>query len=386
MPVAAHAGGDAKSPPTPEKQPQQPQGTGENWASPASSTRSTDCTRAGYENQSPLTERSNCSTPAVKLKVVYETEIEQLGLRGFLEARCLADGSSLSTLRLDDNSLGTEGARVLREVLSQCAQLNRLSLVRTALDSDAFVEVGGLLEEAPGQSLSTLLLCGNRPCGGGPMSCDVGDKPPPPAFCQGLSKVTSLQALHMSHCALSSTTLGPICGALCKGTAPLQRLNLSYNRLDGSAVSGLCSLLQAKGTLVQLDLSANALGPKGGEMLADGLQKQIAHEHGVKRLTVDRNELGIRGCSALLRLWEATASWSADTAPRQLELLDLRDNGTTAQQCEEFCRFLHKPFMAKLDFDGGRRQVLLSWHDRSQGKVVRRGPAGQDTVNVFWHS
>eukprot|EP01062_Namystynia_karyoxenos_P056778 TRINITY_DN47704_c0_g1_i1.p1 TRINITY_DN47704_c0_g1~~TRINITY_DN47704_c0_g1_i1.p1 ORF type:complete len:417 (+),score=155.43 TRINITY_DN47704_c0_g1_i1:77-1252(+) len=57
------------------------------------------------------------------------------------------------------------------------------------------------------------------------------------------------------------------------GNTHLQKLNLSYNRLDGPIVGKLTSCLEKNSSVTELSLSGNSLGEEGAKLVADLLYK-----------------------------------------------------------------------------------------------------------------
>jgi len=297
-------------------------------------------------------------------RIAYEEEIKAKGIHAFL-AGVAAQGEAFTALSLAENQIGDDGAQVLKDVLSSSRHLRRLNLTHTGLGYAGFEEVGHLLRDC--LSIEILVLSGNQP-GAGPL---------PPDFCKGFQLAPNLKALHLSDCGLTAASLRPLCSVLggcdCGLKLPLERLSLSHNQLDVSAVAEVMRALETNETLQILDMGRNRLGPKGGDALAKDLAK-IAHS-GLRRLQVDRNGLELRGCKALARLWAAQAG-------PPLEYMDLRENGCTQAQCDEICQLLGKPLGTVLHFEGAK-QVLISWRDL-QGAMSKKAHGGNTPMNVYW--
>lgn len=303
--------------------------------------------------------------PASRPTVAYAAKIAQLGLRGFLQHAC-DQGAGFSTLSLAENAIGDAGVQVLCDVMSGNPFLRRLNLHDTGIGHNGFEKLGGLLQACP--QIEVLVLSGNRP----------GDAPLPDAFCSAVAAAPALRALQLSSCGLDEACLRPLFEALCKrnlcGLAPLERLTLSRNRIAGLKAAELCGVLAASGVLEGLDLSANSLGPAGGEALAQRLHG--VESCGLRRLSVDANGLELRGCRALVRLWNSPSGPS-------LEHLDLRENGLSEGNCTELSRMLGKELGSVLQLGGGRR-VMLSWRDR-QAVMSRKAHGGHEPMNIYWH-
>lgn len=283
--------------------------------------------------------------PEAKAKVHLQAEIERGGLGSLLQ-RVLADGEAWPYLDLAENALGDDGARLLREVLDGSPQLRRLNVLRTGMTVSGLEELGALLPSCP--RLEALNLGG----------VDLQRTPVPDRLCDAVRTSTSLRILHLTHCRLTSAHCRPLLNALVgSGSSHLERLNLSYNDLDSVAVAEMHRIFDACPRLSTLCLSANKLGPKGGDLMAGAITKA---SRSATQLMLDHNNLLQRGCQALVRAWKEVQR------TRPLTLLDLRDNGLTEGQCHDLAQELGKPAAEpKLNFEGGSRQVLLSWPEKS---------------------
>jgi len=305
------------------------------------------------------------SLPYSGPKVAYAAEIEQLGLRGFLE-QVRERSAAFSTLSLAENAIGDAGAHVLCDIMSDNPVLCRLNLHDTGLGCIGFGKVGDLLQTC--DQIETLVMSGNR----------FNSTYLPDPFCIAVGTAPSLRALQLSGCDLTESAVTPLFESLCRrcavGLHPLDRLNLSRNRLTGTDAAELCGLLLARGQLDTMDLSHNALGPAGGEVLVQRILGAVSCR--LRRLSVDANGLEVRGCRAMARLWNSSVG-------QCLDHLDLRENGTTEANCKELCRMVGKELGTVLRFENGRR-VMLSWRER-QGAMNRKAHGGHEPLNVYWH-
>lgn len=290
-------------------------------------------------------------------KVLYQDLIATIGLGNFLQST-VAQQESCTALDLAENDLGDDGAHVFREVLAGCQHLCRVNLSRTGISCGGFASIGEFAESCP--SLEVLVMAGN-PIGHLPVS-----------FHRGVQLAPALRSLDLSNCGIGSDMLRPLCDALCARPieAGLERLNMSYNHVETAGLDQILRLLGDNSKLRTLELSACRIGPKG----VDTISNRIAKAPAMRRLRVDRNDLGLRGCRALLRLWNGDSP--------QLDLLDLQENGVTEAGCRELCDLLGKAHSATVEFHGGR-QVLMSWRT-PQGKVVRKTWNGMEASNIFW--
>jgi len=304
-------------------------------------------------------------SPDTRPTVIHAAQIEQRGLQGFLQD-VREQGAAFSTLSLAENKIGDAGAQVLCDVLSGSEFLHRLNLHDTGLGSAGFDRVGDLLKAC--SQIETLVVSGNRPA----------SELFPNTFCTEVGAAPSLRALQLSSCELTEAAVCPLFESLSKrctvGLPPLERLALSHNRLAGPVAGDLCGLLAASGAVGTLDLSHNALGPKGAEAFSQRVLQSVSP--GLRRLILGANGLEARGCRALTRLWNHPASSC-------LEHLDLRVNGLTEAASKELCGALGKELGEVLHFGQGRR-VMLSWHDRPAA-MMRRTHGGHEPLNVFWH-
>lgn len=154
---------------------------------------------------------------------------------------------NITTLDLSRNPIGPEGTQVLAEVIKKNTILKDISLISCGITSQGAAHLAACLEH--NNTLATLHLWGNK---FGP---------------SGLAA--------FSGC----TKLGAI-----------RTLDLRGNEFPSSAGNELSTLLSKKSTLSVLDLTGNALGPKGCEQLA----KSLASSH-LTALYLSGNSLGNDG-------------------------------------------------------------------------------------------
>lgn len=311
--------------------------------------------------------RSDMSSPfTMPPKVCNEMLIDQLGLQGFLQ-NVLEQGESHTALTLAENAIGDDGARIVRETLAGSQHIRRLTLLRCGLGAAGLSEVGAMVEEMP--VLETLVVGG----------CCIVSEPLPDLFCQGIAKAPVLRQLHVDHSELMASSLPPLCAILrgdgCQQPPFLERLNLSHNRLGGEGAQLLIRSLANNQVLRRLELTANGIGPRGGTHVADDFAK--IPNAGLRKLIIDRNELGFRGCSAFAR------NWTQEVGPR-LDLLSMRSNGLTWPNCDDLCSVLGKPPADTMQFENGSREVWITIPKRP-ATMVHSTYNGRHPYNVHWH-
>lgn len=306
----------------------------------------------------PLPMADHRSSSVYKPRVRSKQQIEAIGLEGHLE-KVLGQQRDATSLDLSDNFIGEEGAALVSKALADNPYIRRLNLERSGFGRQGFAEIGRLVQQS--STLETVLLGGFEP-----RPAPIGlEAPLCPEFCAGVASSPGLRALHLRHCELTAASLQPLAAALqdsatASKPAYLERLILSHNKLDATAVPVLCLILEVTG-ISHLDVSVNGLAARGGEYLAERLTKGC----GLRRLYVQRNGMLMRGCAALAR-------WFGKV--RRLDMLDLRDNRLLEKDCAELCRILGKPVGTRtLQWDNGMHTLELNWMKNDE-QVARGMP------------
>ncbi|XP_006871125.1 PREDICTED: V-set and immunoglobulin domain-containing protein 1 [Chrysochloris asiatica] len=229
----------------------------------------------------------NCKLQKLKLCASFLPESSEAVCKYLASAlRC---NSNLTELDLSENLLGDKGVKYLCEGLrhSSC-KVEKLDLSTCSLTDASCVELSSLLQVS--QTLKELFVFANA-------LGDTGVQ----HLCEGLRHAKGIiENLVLSECALSAICCEPLAQVL-SSTRSLTRLLLINNKIEdlglkllceglrqpdchlkdlalwtchltGACCQDLCSTLYTNEHLRDLDLSDNALGDEGMQVLCEGLK------------------------------------------------------------------------------------------------------------------
>eukprot|EP00931_Biecheleriopsis_adriatica_P069952 TRINITY_DN43759_c0_g1_i1.p1 TRINITY_DN43759_c0_g1~~TRINITY_DN43759_c0_g1_i1.p1 ORF type:complete len:345 (+),score=66.81 TRINITY_DN43759_c0_g1_i1:27-1037(+) len=306
-------------------------------------------TNSGGFNESRPLSRDLLDPSSGRPKILAQREIEEHGfeegIRRHLELT-IAGGF----VALDDNHIGDDGAKIVRECIAGRTGVRRITLARCGLSSAGFDEVGRMLLECP--AVEHLCLSGNKPEG-----CL------PQGLLEGILHARSLRSVVLRGCGLCDSSLLSLSTTLLakerETPSHITRLCLSENKLGATkGFAAVCELAQLSRSLETLELTDCSLGFKDAESLAAYVGRNL--QSALCRLRVDRNPLQERGCKALLRLL------SVDR--RQFEFLDLQHTGVSKAECSSMAAMLAKPLSRCLEFSPSDEysrglKIMLSWRE-----------------------
>jgi Ran GTPase-activating protein (RanGAP) involved in mRNA processing and transport len=161
-----------------------------------------------------------------------------IGPKGCLDigrSLCCGMNGSLLHLKLDHNKFGSQGLKNLSKGLAMNSTLKRLSLRYCDINGNTTKESLSSILEFKKTELISLDLTGNLLRGNGLMEIS-----------NSLAKNNTLQSLLLADNCITET--------------------------DIDAIQAFSQTISIAATLMQVDLSANAIGDLGGQVIADGLK------------------------------------------------------------------------------------------------------------------
>lgn len=208
-----------------------------------------------------------------------------------VDIRCIAeaitqlkDGALLKVLSLEGNSFGLEGVQALMEALEKKPnQIRELRLGRNNLKDTCAAVIGQTLARNPcGLKILDLSENGITRFGVIPIAaalensqCEIGE-------------------LSFHNNKIEGDAAEELMEAL-KHSISLKHLHLGYNTLRDTGARAVARALPQLTQLVTLDLTANRIGPEGGEALASALCEPSCT---LRRLNLRHNLLESRGIAA----------------------------------------------------------------------------------------
>ncbi|KAI9094607.1 hypothetical protein DFS34DRAFT_716600 [Phlyctochytrium arcticum] len=203
--------------------------------------------------------------------------------------RLLINNRHIQVLRLNNNGLGIDGARLISEALIKAAERNkeegRKSSLRVVVAGRNRMENKGIEHlskayEAHTESLQEIRMPQNsiRPEGitllmkslancEGLEHLDLQDntftQPGAKALAEALPRWKNLKILHVGDCLLSAAGSLEVLKALTHAHTSLQKLYLGFNEIDTEGAGCVAGMLINKTNLDLLDLNGNAFDPEG---------------------------------------------------------------------------------------------------------------------------
>ncbi|KNC97149.1 GTPase-activating protein RNA1 [Spizellomyces punctatus DAOM BR117] len=218
--------------------------------------------------------------------------------------RLLINNRNIQVLRLNNNGLGIEGARLVAEALVTAAEKNkaeeRKPALRVVVAGRNRMESKGIQHlckafEAHGESLREIRMPQNsiRPEGIQVLmealaACknlehlDLQDNTFTDVGSRSLAKVLptweKLRILHVGDCLLSASGSLAVLKALTPGHLNLERLHLAFNEMDSEGAGYVAGMLLNKKNLVAIELNGNAFDPEG-DAVRDIKRVLLGHGH-----------------------------------------------------------------------------------------------------------
>ncbi|KAI8590193.1 hypothetical protein BDZ88DRAFT_415848 [Geranomyces variabilis] len=203
--------------------------------------------------------------------------------------RLLVNNRHIQTLRLYNNGLGIEGARLVSEALVKAADKNReegrASSLKVVYIGRNRMESPGIMHlckafEAHADTLREVRMPQNsiRPEGIAALMealsrceqlehLDVQDNTFTEKGSAALAKVVggwkNLKALHIGDCLLGAEGSKLVLAALTNGNTALEKLHLAFNEIDPEGAALIPELLLNKKSINLLELNGNAFDPEG---------------------------------------------------------------------------------------------------------------------------
>ncbi|KAI8915479.1 hypothetical protein DFJ77DRAFT_370320 [Powellomyces hirtus] len=217
--------------------------------------------------------------------------------------RLLINNRYIQILRLYNNGLGIEGARLVSEALVRSAEKSKeegrksclkvIYIGRNRMESPGVMHLckafrahsGSLLEVRMPQNsirpegiaalMEALSECKNLE------HLDVQDNTFTEKGSAGLANVVdgwkNLKALHIGDCLLGAEGSKLVLTALTKGNTALEKLHLAFNEIDTDGAALVPELLLNKKSILLLELNGNAFDPEGDSVRDI---KRVLLEHG----------------------------------------------------------------------------------------------------------
>lgn len=189
--------------------------------------------------------------------------------------------SSISTLYLAGNPLGSVCGPPIADVVLSNTCLTSLDLYNTDMDMKALVHIAGAL----GRNETLLSLSLGKPLLSNPddLNCVIHH------LTLGLQRNKALCDLNLSHFGLADVHLEMILNSLC--ACNIISLSLKGNKLSQDSGALLAKLLERKESFVSLDVSYNRLRDKG----AATLSKSVRDHSRLRFLSLISNSMGTVG-------------------------------------------------------------------------------------------
>ena len=207
--------------------------------------------------------------------------------------RVLRVNTSLSSLGLDGNSIGNEGANSLAEALRVNTSLSSLDLELNSIGDEGANSLAQALRV--NTSLSSLCLSKNY----------IGTKGAN-SLAQALRVNTSLSSLDLSHNSVGKEGANSLAQALRVNTS-LSCLSLHWNSIGNEGANSLAEALRVNTSLSSLCLSANYIGTKGANSLAQALRVNTS----LSSLDLSGNSVGNEGANSLAQALRVNTSLSS---------------------------------------------------------------------------
>ncbi|XP_063059895.1 NACHT, LRR and PYD domains-containing protein 12-like [Engraulis encrasicolus] len=284
------------------------------------------CCRKALLDDCKLTEAS-CETVASALQSpnspLRELDLSRSDLQksgGKLLSALQSPHCKLETLRLSGCQLTDQSCEIVANALQSPNTLLEMDLSNNALgDSGVEFVCKGL--SSPHCKLQTLRLSG----------CQLTDK-----SCEfvvhALQSATPLLEMDMSNNALGDSGVEFICKELSSPHCKLQTLRLSGCQLTDQSCEVVANALQSANTLLEMDLSNNALGDSGVEFICKGLSSPHCK---LQTLRLNRCDLSKASCDMMASVLQ----WSSSP----LRELDMSDNNLQDEGVELLCVGLKHP-------------------------------------------
>jgi len=234
----------------------------------------------------------------------------------------LKENQTLTSLTLEENNLGNEGAEgiavCLEPIRGRMATLTRLALRKNEIGDKGSLRLAEAL-----RSNSTLVMLDIQ-------ENDIGNEGGA-AIAAMLGSNTTLTEVNLRANDLTAGVCAQFAGVL-ESNKHLLELNLRRNSLKDEGCATLAKALERNSTLKRLHLSSNLIGNEGCSSLADSLKLNS----GLEDIYLEINNIEDAGCVSFAEALEANST---------LQKVDLRMNSfrragyqrlaTAVEKCEQ---------------------------------------------------
>jgi hypothetical protein len=189
----------------------------------------------------------------------------------------------LTTLRLDANKIGAEGAKAIAEALKVNAALTTLSLISNQIGDEGAKFIADALKS--GTAVVTNLYIAKN---------NIGDEGAI-AIAEALKVTAVLTELWLGHNQIGDEGAKAIAEALKSGTAVMTTLSLAKNTIGDDGAMAIAEALKANAVLTKLVLHHNNIGDDGAKAIAEALKVNAV----VTKLNLKYNNMGVAGQQAM---------------------------------------------------------------------------------------
>ena len=207
-------------------------------------------------------------------------------------AKALTINTSLSSLVLQSNSIGAEGANSLAQALRANRSLSSLDVSKNSVGNEGANSLAQSLRE--NTSLSSLVLQSNFIGAEGASS-----------LAQTLRVNTSISSLDLSDNLVGADGANSLAKALVENTT-LSSLDLGHNSVGDEGANSLAQALRVNTALSSLDLNSNSIGAVGGDSLARALRVN----NYLSSLVMSKNTVGVEGAISFAQALRLNTSLS----------------------------------------------------------------------------
>ena len=245
---------------------------------------------------------SNSTVSNLKLRNLKLCEVE------YLLANALRLNTCLSSLELQSNILGAEGAISLAQALIVNTSLSSLDVSENSVADEGANSLAQSL--GVNTSLSSLVLPHN-------FIGDMGAN----SLAQSLRVNTSLSSLGLPHNLVGAEGANSLARALMVNTS-LSSLDLGHNSVGDKGANSLARALRVNTSLSSLNLLSNSIGAEGANSLARALRENTS----LSSLDMSYNSVGAEGAISFAQALRVNTSLSS----LNLHHNSVRDDGANS--------------------------------------------------------
>ncbi|KAG9061903.1 hypothetical protein KI688_007054 [Linnemannia hyalina] len=215
-------------------------------------------------------------------KMSCELACGKIGVKEFgILTEALKTNSTLTTLDLESNSIGSNGAKALAEALKTNSFLTTLDLESNSIGENGAQALAEALKT--NKTLTTLNLWNNS----------IGENGAR-ALSEALKTNSTLTTLDLWNDSIGDNGAKALAEAL-KTNSTLTTLNLGSNSIGDNGAQALVEALKTNSTLTTLDLWNNSIGENGAQALSEALKTNST----LTTLDLWNNSIGENGAQAL---------------------------------------------------------------------------------------